>query len=241
MPQMRTSLTSSASLFAPLRDWGWVWKSITMTNVGVGFKLVPESSGGSGTVGSASFLDSSFTNVKMVVQISPPSSKPKSGSTGVVLENVALSGVAAAVADTTGKTLLDGSVARIDHWALGAVYEGSADGRSFSEGAKVGAYRRHSTLMDANGAYFERPKPQYADRAVADFVHLKDFGAKGDGVTDDTAAFQAALYASLGKILFVDAGSYILTSTVTVPSGSKLVGETWSQLVASGPYFQDAR
>lgn len=25
-------------------DWGWVWKSITMTNVGVGFKLVGDGS-----------------------------------------------------------------------------------------------------------------------------------------------------------------------------------------------------
>ena len=72
-------------------------------------------------------------------------------------------------------------------------------------------------------------------------MYVKDFGATGDGSTDDTAAFQSALYASLGKILFVDAGSYILTSTVTIPSGAKIVGETWSQLVASGSYFSDAR
>ncbi|KAF3008225.1 hypothetical protein E8E14_009672 [Neopestalotiopsis sp. 37M] len=40
------------------------------------------------------------------------------------------------------------------------------------------------------------------------FVHTKDLGCKGDGTTDDTAAFQAALYSTLGSILFVDAGSY---------------------------------
>jgi hypothetical protein len=44
-------------------------------------------------------------------------------------------------------------------------------------------------------------------------------------------------YSSQGKILFIDSGSYILTSTVTVPQGTKIVGETWSQLVASGSYF----
>jgi hypothetical protein len=41
--------------------------------------------------------------------------------------------------------------------------------------------------------------------------------------------------------LFVDAGSYIITSTVTIPGGSKIVGETWSQLVAAGSYFGDAK
>lgn len=214
-----------------------------MTNVGVGFKLVPLQNATNGNIGSASFLDSSFTNVQTVIQMTPPSAEPGSGSTGVILENVALSGVNAAVADTNGETILDGATAKIDHWALGVVYEGSAgaDARSFSKGGKVGSYRRHSTLVDGNGAYFERQKPQYEDHGAGDFVHLKDLGAKGDGVTDDTVAIQAALYASLGKILFVDAGSYILTSTVTIPSGSKIVGETWSQLVASGPYFQDAK
>lgn len=223
-------------------DWGWVWKYITMTNVDVGFKFFSDD--GSGNIGSVSIMDSSFTNVlTAAILIAPPSTETKSGSTGVIFENIALSGVSAAVADTSGKTLLTGSVAitTIDQWTLGSVYEGSTDSRSFSMGSKVGDYRRHSTLIDANGKYFERPKPQYEDHGVGDFVHMKDMGAVGDGVTDDTTAFQTALYASQGKILFIDAGSYVLTSTVTIPIGSKIVGETWSQLVASGSYFEDAR
>lgn len=66
-------------------------------------------------------------------------------------------------------------------------------------------------------------------------------GNVGDGMTDDTAAVQNALNGNIGKIVFVDAGTYILKGTVTVPSGSKLVGETWSQFAASGSYFSDAR
>ena len=230
-------------------DWGWVWKSIEMNNVGTGFKLVPDSGSGSsgggtaapGNIGSASFLDSSFNNVKTVVVVEPPSKTPGTGTTGLVLENIKLSGVTAAVVDNTGATILAGS-SSIDQWTYGPTYTGSADAkdRSFVTGTKVGHFRRHSKLLDNNGAYFERAKPQYEDRSVGEFVHLKDLGAKGDGVTDDTAALQSALYASVGKILFIDAGSYILTSTVTVPSGSKIVGETWSHLAASGPYFSDA-
>lgn len=106
--------------------------------------------------------------------------------------------------------------------------------------AKVGRYRRDSRLVDSSGNYFERPKPQYEDRAISSFVHIKDFSAVGDGVTDDTAAVQTALYASQGKILSVDAGSYILTDTVVVPAGVKIVGETWSQFVAFGPAFSNA-
>jgi hypothetical protein len=41
-------------------------------------------------------------------------------------------------------------------------------------------------------------------------VSVKDFGAVGDGVTDDTAAFQAAVNAAEGKTLLVPFGSYKL-------------------------------
>lgn len=95
---------------------------------------------------------------------------------------------------------------------------------AFLRGGKIGNYRRHASLLDSNGTFFERAKPQYKDYDVGDFLHVKDMGTTGDGSTDDTVAFQQALYASMGKILFVDAGSYILTSTVTIPIGSKIVG-----------------
>ena len=221
-------------------DWGWVWKSVTMTNVGTGFRLLPE--GSQGNIGSASVIDSSFTNVGTAIIIAPPSSAPGSGSTGLVLQNVALSGVAKAVADSSGNTLLAGSAGRVDEWVLGPVYNGTAEagGRRFSNGGRVGNYKRPSTLINPDGSWYERPKPQYEDRPVSDFVHVKAYGATGDGTTDDTAAFQAAVYASVGRILFVDAGSYVLTSTVTIPSKVKIVGETWSQLVAYGPNFQSS-
>jgi len=220
-------------------DWGWVWKSVTMTNVNIGFQLTSDD--GSGNIGSVSVMDSSFSNVATAaIVIAPPSPEVGSGSTGVVLENVRLSGVAAAVQDTAGKVYLAGSAGTVDEWALGPTYEGSTTARAFSDGAKIGDHRRHRGLLDATGAYFERAKPQYEDRTVDDFVHVRDYGATGDGSTDDTAAFQSAIYASLGKILFVDAGSYILTSTIIIPDGAKIVGETWSQLVASGAYFEDA-
>ncbi|KAH9209807.1 pectate lyase superfamily protein-domain-containing protein [Leptodontidium sp. 2 PMI_412] len=222
-------------------DWGWVWKSVTMNNVGVGFQLTADK-GTTGNIGSAAILDSTFTNVGTVVIIAPPSSTTGSGSTGLTLERVKLSGVTTAVADNTGAVILAGSSTTVDEWALGPVYEGSTTARSYSKGGKVGSYKVHQSLLDANGHYFERAKPQYESLSVGSFYSVKDAGAAGDGSTDDTAAFQAALYltAAKGQVLFVDAGSYILTSTVTIPPGARIVGETWSQLVASGAYFSDA-
>jgi glucan 1,3-beta-glucosidase len=37
----------------------------------------------------------------------------------------------------------------------------------------------------------------------------------------------------------LDAGYYIVTSTVTIPAGTRLVGEAWSVLAGRGPAFQD--
>lgn len=49
----------------------------------------------------------------------------------------------------------------------------------------------------------------------ADVVNVKDFGAKGDGVTDDTKAFEDAVAKSNGKLLvFVPEGSYNLTKRI---------------------------
>ncbi|PKX88189.1 pectin lyase-like protein, partial [Aspergillus novofumigatus IBT 16806] len=90
--------------------------------------------------------------------------------------------------------------------------------------------------------YFERPRNQYADKTAVDFVHLKDEGAAGDGSTDDTDAVQNAFnkYGDGSKIILVDAGTYIIKRTVTVPKNVKIIDETWSQFAASGGYFGDA-
>lgn len=45
-----------------------------------------------------------------------------------------------------------------------------------------------------------------------DILNVKDFGAKGDGVTDDTAAFQTAN--QTGKTVFVPFGSYNLSTII---------------------------
>jgi hypothetical protein len=65
----------------------------------VGFQLVGD--GGVGNIDTVSILDSSFTNVGTAVLVNPITSTPGMGSTGVALENVALSRVTVAVADTT--------------------------------------------------------------------------------------------------------------------------------------------
>lgn len=55
-------------------------------------------------------------------------------------------------------------------------------------------------------------------------VSVKDFGAAGDGTTDDTAAIQAALTAGAGGRVYFPSGTY-LCGALTVPASTRLSGD----------------
>lgn len=65
-------------------------------------------------------------------------------------------------------------------------------------------------------------------------ISVKDFGAVGDGVTDDTAAIQAAInaYKSTGSgaqpnktsLIYVPPGTYLISAPINVYGGTQLVG-----------------
>lgn len=59
---------------------------------------------------------------------------------------------------------------------------------------------------------------EYYLRDLMNWVDVRDFGAKGDGVTDDTAAFAAADAAAQGRKVLVSAGTYYLASSLTLES-----------------------
>jgi len=59
----------------------------------------------------------------------------------------------------------------------------------------------------------------------ADTVNVKDFGAVGDGVTDDTAAFNAAI--ATGKPVYAPSGTYKTDGSVT----------TTRRILSSGAFF----
>ncbi len=57
---------------------------------------------------------------------------------------------------------------------------------------------------------------------IAESVSVRDFGAVGDGVTDDAPAFRKALAAH--EVVFVPQGTYRLASPVDVPPRRTLIG-----------------
>ncbi|KAK4031703.1 putative LysM domain-containing protein [Parachaetomium inaequale] len=220
-------------------NWGWVWKSITVNNAQVGFRLYND---GNGAIpGSVTIVDSTFNNIReSSIEMAVPVDVRDSGFTGLVLDNVNLG---AKIKDHwSSNSIL--AAGYYKNYVMGATYKDNK--RAWTNGPKD--YTREATLQGSTVAglqvapYFERKRNQYTDKSAADFVHLKDEGAKGDGSTDDTAAVQNAFnkYGDGSKIIFVDAGTYILKGTVTIPKDAKIVGETWSQFAANGAKFSDA-
>jgi hypothetical protein len=77
------------------------------------------------------------------------------------------------------------------------------------------------------------PVSQSLQSRLDSYCVVTDFGAKGDGVTDDTAAINRALYQlycvqanpQIRRSLFFPAGNYIITNTILVPPYAMLYGE----------------
>lgn len=64
---------------------------------------------------------------------------------------------------------------------------------------------------------------------LGDVVSVKDFGALGDGLVDDTLAFQAAL--SAAPAVYVPPGTYRITNTLTLGYGKTLYGAGQSSVI----------
>jgi hypothetical protein len=56
------------------------------------------------------------------------------------------------------------------------------------------------------------------------YINVLDYGAKGDGTTDDTTAIQAAIDAAYGRTLYFPAGMYVHTG-LNIHEGIMLIGE----------------
>ena len=60
-------------------------------------------------------------------------------------------------------------------------------------------------------------------------INVLDYGATGNGTTDDTAAIQAAFNAAnteKGATVYFPSGDYLITSTLTLPRSARIAGAT---------------
>ncbi len=61
-------------------------------------------------------------------------------------------------------------------------------------------------------------------RDLVGLVDVRDYGAKGDGVTDDSAAFEAADAAANGRTVMVPAGDFLISQNVTMENSVRFEG-----------------
>ena len=95
-------------------------------------------------------------------------------------------------------------------------YKGDAAGYTVQTGATPGS-----------------PVSQSIQSRLDSYAVVTDFGATGDGSTDDTDAINRALYqlfcvqnnTQIRRSLFFPAGTYVITDTILIPPYAKLYGE----------------
>lgn len=76
----------------------------------------------------------------------------------------------------------------------------------------------------------------YENLNAGDFISARNSGCKGNGRDDDTTAVQNAINLSVqqNKVLYFEHGVYKVTNTIYVPPGARMVGETFSAIMAAG-------
>ncbi|KAJ7168214.1 exo-beta-1,3-glucanase [Mycena crocata] len=218
-------------------NWGWTFQGVTFNNCQVGFDVTTGGGSAAQTVGGEAIIDATVSNTPIFVRTSAASNGKLGGS--LVLNNIKLTNVPTAVGVAGGAVVLAGGTTTIASWGQGNLFTGSSGTGRFTQGNIV-APNKPAALLDSSGKIFGRTRPQYAAYAVSQFVSVRDQGAKGDGKTDDTAALKAIFAAYAGcKIIFMDAGTYVVTSTLTIPAGTQIVGEAWSVIAGRGAAFQN--
>ena len=77
------------------------------------------------------------------------------------------------------------------------------------------------------------PVVRTIQQRLDDYVNVRDYGAVGDGTTDDYSAINQALAdlycratnTQVRRVLFFPAGTYLITETLVIPTYASLVGE----------------
>lgn len=232
------TVSSSATAIYQVWDWSWTYIGLSINNCGIGLDM---SNGGSSgqLVESVVILDSTFTNTPIGVSTSHTFSTTSTAGS-LAIENTVFNNVPTIVKGPTSTTLAGNT----GTYYLGAWVQGHRyipNGPSDVE-TSVSSFARPSTMVTGSlSNYYFRSKPQYENVVSANFASVRTGGAKGDGVTDDTAAIQAVINSATaaGKVVYFDAGIYKITATLNIGPGARIVGEAYPVILASGSLWNN--
>ncbi|RFU33704.1 hypothetical protein B7463_g2616, partial [Scytalidium lignicola] len=207
----------------------YMFKSLTFNGCTTGLDW----SNGSG--GSISVVDSSARSVGTAIALHTETT----GQASMIIENFSADSSVTNTVTAGGSRILSGSVPQT--WVYGNAYTPGGPATGAHQTGTVYQSDRVSALLDSSGKYVVVAPPTYEEYDVSEFVNVKTVAGLpvfGDGATDDTANLNTIISQNAGcKILFFPAGTYIVTSTLFFPTGSRVVGEAWSAISAAGSAF----
>lgn len=139
-----------------------------------------------------------------------------------------------------------GNQVMVDSWGFG-LFSNSSTSSVFVNGQDIPVMNRTSSLLASTGYnkpnFFTRRRPAYTNIGMSQVLNVKAMGAAGDGKTDDTAVLNSILdrAANMSSIVYFPFGVYVIKDTIRVPLGSRIIGQAWSQIMATGTKFADEK
>jgi glucan 1,3-beta-glucosidase len=112
----------------------------------------------------------------------------------------------------------------------------------FQESRTLNTPRPSSLLVD--GKLFTMAPPTYGNLPADEVINVKavtNLPVYGNGIHDDTANINSIFAQNTGKVIYFPAGTYSVSNTITIPPGSRVVGDAYaSYFSAIGDKFSDA-
>lgn len=84
------------------------------------------------------------------------------------------------------------------------------------------------TGIDDGGSYHDMANGNQLELILTKPANVRQFGAKGDGISIDGARIQAAIDANYGRSLILPSGTYLIDAQIDVVQSIKIYGDTGS-------------
>ncbi|KAL3438555.1 pectin lyase-like protein [Aspergillus tetrazonus] len=195
-------------------DWAWTMQDVVIESCRTGIIIAggPFSTGQG--VGSFALVDAITANTATGIT----TTLYNENSTALFLQNVGFYNTKNAIMDNNvNKALIPGGDQTIlDSWGFGMVND--PQGARFVSDINLLASNRSSSLV--GNSIYNIGQPNFFTRRRPNIL------ARG---------------ANMSSIVFFPYGVYVIKDTLKIPRNSRILGQAWSQIMATGSRFEDAR